>query len=58
VIHVTSTDDEKIWQVAKRGGFTLNICGRQELQEQIRKGSGGVWLELTSEQYEKLRRLF
>jgi len=38
------------------GGFTLNISGRQELQEKIRKGTGGVWLELTPEQYAKLRK--
>jgi hypothetical protein len=23
-------DDAKIWEMAKRGGFTLNIAGRQE----------------------------
>jgi hypothetical protein len=50
------TDDKKIWEMAKRGGFTLNISGRQELQEKIRKGTGGVWLELTPEQYAKLRK--
>ena len=49
------TDDKKIWEMAKRGGFTLNIAGRLELQEKIRKGTGGVWLELTPEQYAKLR---
>jgi hypothetical protein len=38
------TDDKKIWEMAKRGGFTLNISGRQELQEKIRKGTDGVWL--------------
>jgi hypothetical protein len=41
--------------MAKRGGFTLNIAGRQELQEAIRKRGGGIWLELTPEQYAKLR---
>ena len=48
------TDEKKIWKMAKRGGFTLNITGRQELQEKIRKGGGGIWLELTPEQYAKL----
>jgi hypothetical protein len=52
---VQFTDDKKIWEMAKRGGFTLNLSGRQDLQEKIRKGSGGVWLELTPEQYAKLR---
>ena len=49
-------DDQKIWEMAKRGGFTLNISGRQELQDKIRKGGGGIWLELAPEQYEKLQR--
>jgi hypothetical protein len=50
------TDEQKIWEIAKRGGFTLNIAGRQELQEKIRKGTGGIWLELAPEQYAKLLR--
>jgi hypothetical protein len=48
-------DDKKIWEIAKRGGFTLNISGRQELEEAIRRRRGGIWLELTPEQYAKLR---
>jgi hypothetical protein len=47
-------DDQKIWEMAKRGGFTLNISGRQELEEAIRRKRGGIWLELTPEQYAKL----
>ncbi len=50
------TDEQKIWEIAKRGGFTLNIAGRQELQEKMRKGNGGIWLELTPEQHAKLLR--
>jgi hypothetical protein len=41
--------------MAKRGGFTLNIAGRQEIEEALRKGAGGIWLDLTPEQYAKLR---
>jgi hypothetical protein len=48
--------DQKIWEMAKRGGFTLNISGRQELEKAIRRKRGGIWLELTPEQYEKLRK--
>ena len=48
-------DDRKIWEIAKRGGFTLNIAGRQEIEEALRKGEGGIWLDLTPEQYAKLR---
>lgn len=47
-------DDEKIFEVAKRGGFTLNIAGRREIEEALRKREGGVWLELTAEQYQTL----
>lgn len=53
---VTFTDEQKLWEMAKRGNFTLNIAGRQELQEKIRKGNGGIWLELTPEQYAKLKQ--
>ena len=48
-------DDRKIWEMAKRGGFTLNIAGRQELEAALRKGVGGIWLDLTREQHAKLR---
>jgi hypothetical protein len=44
--------------LVKRGGFTLNISGRQEIEEAIRKKRGGVRLELTPEQYAKLRQLY
>ena len=49
-------DERKLFELVKRGGFTLNISGRQEIEEAIRKKRGGVWLELTPEQYAKLRR--
>jgi len=48
-------DDKKIWEMAKRGGFTLNISGRREIEDAIRKKQGGIWLDLTPEQYAKLR---
>jgi hypothetical protein len=32
---IRCTDDKKIWEMAKRGGYTLNISGRQELQEKF-----------------------
>jgi len=52
---LTFADDQKIWEMAKPGGFTLNIAGRQELEAALRKGVGGIWLALTQEQYAKLR---
>ena len=49
-------DEPKLFELVKRGGFTLNISGRQEIENAIRKKRGGVWLELTPEQYAKLRQ--
>ena len=49
-------DERKLFELVKRGGFTLNISGRQEIENAIRKKRGGVWLELTPEQYAKLRQ--
>jgi len=40
--------------LVKRGRLTLNISGRQEIEDGIRKKGGGVWLELAPEQYAKL----
>ena len=51
---VVLPDDKKLFEMLKRGGFTLNIAGRQEIEAAIRKKSGAVWLDLTAEQYEKL----
>jgi len=33
----------------------LNIAGRQKIEAALRKGGGGIWLDLTPEQYAKLR---
>ena len=38
---LTFAEHRKIWEMAKRGGFTLNIAGRQEIEEALRKGVGG-----------------
>jgi hypothetical protein len=53
---VMLADERKLFELMKRGGFTLNISGRREIEEAIRKRHGGVWLELTPEQYAKLRQ--
>jgi len=52
---VILADEKKLFELVKRSGFTLNTSGRQEIEEAIRKKRGGVWLELTPEQYAKLR---
>jgi hypothetical protein len=53
---VVLSDERKVFELVKRGGFTLDISGRRELNEGFRKKRGGVWLELTPEQYAKLRQ--
>ena len=49
-------DTDKIFELAERGGYRLNLEGRQAIQHGIDIGRGGVWLELTEEQYAKLRK--
>ena len=41
--------------MAERGGCHLNLEARQANDHAIEIGRGGIWLELTEEQYEKLR---
>jgi len=54
---VLLADDRKLFELAKRGRFTLNLAGRQEIEEAVRKKRGGIWLELTPEQHAKLRKV-
>jgi hypothetical protein len=42
--------------MAERGGFQLNPSGRHTIQKTINDGRGGIWLELSEEQYAKLKR--
>ena len=39
---LTFADDRKIWEIAKRGGFTLNIAGRRGIEASLRKGRGNL----------------
>jgi len=45
---------EKVIDMARRGGAAFNLAGRQALEGGIGNGRGGVWLNLTEEQYRKL----
>jgi hypothetical protein len=47
---------DKLFEIAERGGYILNLEGRQALQQAIDKGRGGIWLTLTEEQYQRLKR--
>ena len=49
------TRQQKLLEIAERGGYVLNLEGRQALQHAIEVGRGGIWLTLTEEQYRKLK---
>jgi hypothetical protein len=52
---LTMQHPEKIFELAERGGYPMNLEGRQALEHGIEKGRGGIWLLLTEEQYGKLK---
>jgi len=53
---VTLDTPAKVIEMAKRGGSNLNLETRQAPDHGIEIGRGGVWLELTEEQYARLRK--
>ncbi|HEX4066523.1 MAG TPA: hypothetical protein VHZ09_10915 [Acidobacteriaceae bacterium] len=46
---------ERLFDIAEHGGYALNLEGRQAMQRAIDMGRGGIWLELTEEQYRRLK---
>jgi len=46
---------EKVREIARRGGVAMSLDALQALERGIEIGRGGIWLELTDEQYQKLR---
>ena len=50
----TLRDVGKLFQLAERGGCTMNPEGRQALEHGIEIGRGGIWLNLTADQYAQL----
>jgi hypothetical protein len=46
---------EKILDMARRGGAELTSATRCDLETAIRTGRGGVWLNLTPDQYARLK---
>jgi hypothetical protein len=46
--------DSKVREAAQRGGAMLNLESLQALEHGIETGRGGLWLELTDEQYQRL----
>jgi hypothetical protein len=47
-------NQEKLREIAERGGCNMNLEARQSLDHGIEIGRGGIWLELSEEQYQKL----
>ena len=46
---------KKILELAQRGGCVFNLEQRQALDRAIEMGRGGLWLDLSDEQYQRLR---
>jgi hypothetical protein len=51
----SSTDVEKVREIVRRGNGLPNLEAGTALEHGITMGRGGVWLNLTDEQYQKLR---
>jgi len=46
---------DMIFQLARCGGASLNLEAEQAIQHGINIGRGGIWLNLTDDQYKKLK---
>jgi hypothetical protein len=49
------TSQDKLFELAERGGATLDLEAREAIRHAIEIGRGGLWLELTEEQYQRLK---
>lgn len=49
-------DRDKIFELARRGGAKLDLEAQQAIHHALETGRGGVWLSLTEDQYQKLKR--
>ena len=47
-------NEQKVREIARRGGASLNLETLQAFDHGIEIGRGGIWLELSDEQYRKL----
>jgi hypothetical protein len=52
----TFATSDKVAELAQKGGGSTNLESKQALENGISMGRGGVLLNLTQEQYDKLRR--
>jgi len=46
---------DKILQLARRGGAVLDLEAEQAIRHAFETGRGGLWLNLTDEQYRRLK---
>jgi len=53
---LTFRSHQKVRELAERAGCSLNLETLQALNHGLETGRGGVWLELSEEQYLKLKR--
>jgi hypothetical protein len=52
---LTFADDHKVLQLAVKGGALLDSEARMLFERGIEIGRGGIWLNLTADQYGKLK---
>jgi len=52
---VTLKTVDQIKEIARRGGANMNLETQQALEHAIENGRGGIYLQLTEEQYRKLK---
>jgi hypothetical protein len=48
-------DEDKLVELARRGGAVTNLESKQAIERGISEGKGGVFLKLSLEQYDKLK---
>ena len=53
---MTLEDPGKLFEIAERGGYKLTLENRQAIENAIAMGRGSIWLDLTQEQYAKLKK--
>ena len=49
------TTQDKVLELAQRGGAVMDLKAEQEIRRAFEIGRGGVWLNLTEEQYRRLK---
>ena len=53
---MTLKDPGKLFEIAERGGYKLTLENRHAIENAIAMGRGSIWLDLTQEQYAKLKK--